>query len=153
MPIVPGTAVVSRALSIIGSAYADYLATNGYDLVLIDHFRPRLNALAEELTTRTRRAVEVVVVDRESAVDQAMIEAKIEEDASVVLVVNVTDESGYALLSVEQANALIDRIAPDCAITCTALRKFSSKSDGVSVCGAGVLITAAGHIADFPRLI
>lgn len=152
MPMVPGTAVVSRALSIIGSAYADYLATNGYDLVLIDHFRPRLNALAEELTTRTRRAVEVVVVDRESVVDIAMVQAKIEEDASVVLVVNVTDESGYALLSIEQANALIDSIGPNCAISCTAIRRFLSKSDGVSVCGAGVLITTAGHIADFPRL-
>ncbi|KVA23413.1 hypothetical protein [Burkholderia ubonensis] len=148
-----GTAVVSRALSIIGSAYAEYLAENGYDLVLIDEIRPLLNAMADELTTRCRRAVEVVVVDGGSDVDLAGVKAKIDQDASIVLVINVMDGNGCPLLSVEQVNALIDFIGPDSAITCAAIGKFSSRRGGVSVYAAGVLITASGQAGDLPRLV
>ncbi|MCC8402727.1 hypothetical protein LJ655_12650 [Paraburkholderia sp. MMS20-SJTN17] len=116
MPPTPGTAVVSRALSTIGSAYAEYLAKNGYDLILIDEIRPLLNAMAEQLTTRYRRAMEVVVADRSSEADVAAVKAKIDEDASIVLVVNVMNDKGYPLLSVVQANAFIDFIGPSCAI-------------------------------------
>ncbi|WP_175832352.1 hypothetical protein [Burkholderia cepacia] len=138
---------MSRALSIMGSAYAEYFAANGYDLVLIDEIRSRLNAMAEELTTRFRSAVEVVVADHESALDLASIKAKVNQDASIVSVIDVTKEGSYPLLSVEKADALIEAIEPNCTITGAAVGAFSSRSGGVCV-----LITASSRLGDLPWL-
>ncbi|OUL68176.1 hypothetical protein [Paraburkholderia hospita] len=152
MPLTRGTAVVCGALSIIGVAYAGHLARKGYDLVLIDGHRPRLNALAQELTTSTRRAVEVVVLSRRSLLDVAAVKAQIHQDASIVLVVDIADENGHASLSARQANALIGVFDRDGAVTDAAVRKFSSLGVGISVYRAGVVITAPGGIDDFPGL-
>jgi NAD(P)-dependent dehydrogenase (short-subunit alcohol dehydrogenase family) len=152
MALARGTAVVSGALSIIGSAYAHYLASSGHDLVLIDRHRPRLNALAQDLTTRTRQAVEVVVVSFGSLLDLAAVKEKIGQDASIVLVVDIADGVGDGLLSARQANALIGVLEPGCAITSAAIRGFSSKGAEVSVYRVGVLIAAAGSFDELPGL-
>lgn len=152
----PGTAVVSGALSIIGAAYADYLARKGYDLMLIDHHRLRLNRMADALSTRTRRAVEVVVVRRRSPVDLAAVAAQIEGDASIVVVVNVANTQGCTLLSESQANALIDASwpgsGPEREISSAAIRKFLSKRGMARTHHAEVSIVAAGHITKPPLI-
>jgi short-subunit dehydrogenase len=153
MAATPGTAVVSGALSIIGIAYAEYLSTCGYDLLLIDQHRRRLNRLAETLTTLTRRAVEVVVVNRRSSVDLATVVAQIEQDASIAIVVNISNRQGYTLLSDGQAKAMVDGSWSEREISCTAIRKFLSKRGVVSTYRAEVFITAAGHVAELPALI
>jgi len=148
----PGTAVVCGALSIIGTAYAEYLATRGYDLMLIDQHRARLNRLAESLTTRTRRAVEVVAIKRCTSVDLAAVAAQIERDASIVVVVNIANSHGCTLLSASQANALIDGAWSQREITCAAIRKFISKRGVVRTHHANVYIAVAGHIAELPLI-
>lgn len=148
----PGTAVVSGALSIIGAAYADYLARKGYDLILIDQHRIRLNRMADALSTRTRRAVEVVVVQRRSPVDLAAASVQIERDASIVVVVNVANARGCTLLSATQANALIDGAWSDREISCAAIRKFLSKRGTVRTHHTDVYITTASHITKLPLI-
>ncbi|WP_322068183.1 SDR family NAD(P)-dependent oxidoreductase [Paraburkholderia bannensis] len=145
-----GTAVVSGALSLIGLAYADYLATNGHDLILIDQDRASLNALAEQLTTQTRRAIEVVAADRHSAADVAMIADKIDRDASVVLVVSVTEEGVDSVFSSAQADSLIKSAALDCEVSCSAVRKFSSSGGAANLYRASVVVTSAGRINGSP---
>lgn len=152
MALVRGTAVVSGALSIIGSAFSHYLASRGHDLVLVDRHRPRLNALAKELTSLSRQAVEVAVVTSGSLLDVAAITEKIRQDASIVLVVDIADEAGDVLLSARQANALIGVLEPGRAITSAAIGKFSAKGDGVSVYRVGVVITSAAGFDDLPGL-
>lgn len=148
----PGTAVVSGALSIIGAAYAEYLARRGYDLVLIDQHRLRLNRMADTLSTRFQRAVEVVVVKRHSPVDLAAAAAQIEGDASIVVVVNVANAQGHALLSASQANALIDGDWSDREISRAAIRKFLSRRCAVRTYQAGVSIVTDGHITTLPLI-
>lgn len=84
-----GTALVDGALSMLGAAYADHLAAMGYDLVLVDRHRQPLNRLANRLTTRHRRAVEVWVVQGIAKTAKRAITARLQQDASVVLVVRV----------------------------------------------------------------
>ena len=147
-----GTAVISGALSIIGTAYADHLAMHGYDLMLIDQHRQRLNRLAETLTTRRRRAVEVVVARRGSPIDLASVGAHIERDASIVVVVNVANLQGQTLLSAGQANALLNGIWSEREITCTAIRKLLSGRGIVRTYHTDVYITAASHLAELPLI-
>ncbi|MFP3605965.1 SDR family NAD(P)-dependent oxidoreductase [Paraburkholderia sp. SIMBA_053] len=147
-----GTAVVSGALSIIGAAYAEHLARNGYDLVLIADHRPRLNALAKELTTRTRQAVEVALMNHRSSLDVAAVKAQIRQDASIVLVVDIADENDHASLSTRQANALVGLLDPDLVATDAAVKKFSSMGVGFSMYRTGVVITAHGRVDDFSSL-
>lgn len=148
----PGTAVVSGALSIIGAAYAEYLARKGYDLVLIDQHRLRLNRMADTLSTRFQRAVEVVVVRRRSPLDLAAAAAQIEGDASIVVVVNVANAQGRALLSATQAHALIDGDWSDREIGLAAIRKFLSRRGAVRTYRADVSVFTASHVTTPPLI-
>jgi len=83
-----GTALITGASSGIGAIYAERLARRGYDLILVARNRDRLNMLAERITTKTRRVVEVIDADLRDAAQLLTIEAKLREDASITLLVN-----------------------------------------------------------------
>ena len=80
----------------LGMACADHLANEGYDLILVDRHRDRLNAQADELTTRTRRAVEVCAADLRCAVQLSLLAEKLRQDASIALFVRI-DDSGVSV--------------------------------------------------------
>lgn len=141
-----GTAVVSGVLSIIGLAYADYLATNGHDLILIDQDRAGLNAVAEELSTQTRRAVEVVAVDRGSPSDVAMIAQMIDQDASVVLVVSVTEQAIDNVSSSTHADSIMKSVAFETDVCCAAVRKFTSGGGAANLYRASVVVASVGPV-------
>lgn len=83
-----GTALITGASSGIGAVYADRLAKRGYDLILVARNRGRLDALADDISTRTGRAVEVLPADLGNAASLAIVEDKLRHDASVTLLVN-----------------------------------------------------------------
>jgi uncharacterized protein len=84
----PGTALITGASSGIGTIYADRLARRGYDLILVARNRERLVALADRLTTETRRNVEVLAADLGDPADLRAVERKLAQDASITLLVN-----------------------------------------------------------------
>ena len=83
-----GTAVITGASSGIGAVYAERLAQRGYDLILVARDRERLVAMADRITTQTRRSVEILGADLGDRVRLAEVETKLKEDASVTLLVN-----------------------------------------------------------------
>jgi short-subunit dehydrogenase len=97
MPTTLHTAVVTGAASVLGVACAEYLASQGYDLILIDADRRRLNGLADALTTRNRKSIEVVQADTRCPIAQAAIVRKIQEDESVSLLVSLFATDGEEL--------------------------------------------------------
>ena len=62
-PKLKGVALITGASSGIGAIYADRLAKQGYDLILVARNEPKLKALASRLTSDTGRSVEVLTAD------------------------------------------------------------------------------------------
>ncbi|QEI08196.1 SDR family oxidoreductase [Pigmentiphaga aceris] len=83
-----GTALITGASSGIGAVYADRLAARGYDLILVARDREKLNALARDISNRTGRSVEVLAADLLAADGLALVEQKLQQDASITLLVN-----------------------------------------------------------------
>lgn len=81
-------AFVTGASSGIGAAYAERLARDGYDVVLVARRRERLEALSERLRLETETQPEVLAADLTDAEALARVEARAAADESLALLVN-----------------------------------------------------------------
>jgi uncharacterized protein len=104
-----GTAVVAGASSSIGAAYAERLATQGYDLILIDQHRDLLHEAATTITDNSRRAVEVLAADLALPHDLKRVERLLRQDASITLLVNAAGHVAPSRLAYAVAPGLAAR--------------------------------------------
>ena len=81
-------AIVTGASAGIGTAYAERLARDAYDLVLVARRRDRLEELAERLGRTHDRRVEVLAADLGSAEGVRAVEARIAAEPALELLVN-----------------------------------------------------------------
>ncbi|MBQ28140.1 MAG: hypothetical protein CMH81_08415 [Nitrospiraceae bacterium] len=81
-------AVITGASSGIGQAFAERLANDGYDVVLVARRRERLEALASVLRDTCGVAIDVLPADLTNSSDLKAVEQKIHEDSSIELLVN-----------------------------------------------------------------
>lgn len=81
-------ALVTGASAGIGEAYAERLAREQYDLVVVARSRERLEALAKRLVESRSIEVEVLVADLTHAADLAIVEQRLASDPTFDLVVN-----------------------------------------------------------------
>jgi uncharacterized protein len=93
-----GTALITGASSGIGAIYADRLADAGFDLILVARRIDRLRTLAEGLTTRTGRSIEILAADLTESAGLASIENVLRSDASITMLVNNAGIGGTAPL-------------------------------------------------------
>ncbi len=88
-------AVVTGASSGIGKAFAERLARDGHDLVVVARRAERLESLAAMLRSETKVAVEVLTADLADARDLASVERRVVEEPSLELLVNNAGFGGY----------------------------------------------------------
>ncbi|HZS85603.1 MAG TPA: SDR family NAD(P)-dependent oxidoreductase [Stellaceae bacterium] len=88
-------ALVTGASSGIGAAFAERLAREGYDLILVARRRDRLEAAAARLSREFSAGVEVVAADLTDAAALAQIEARLADDERLGLLVNNAGFGGY----------------------------------------------------------
>jgi short-subunit dehydrogenase len=81
-------ALVTGASSGIGRAFAEHLARDGYDLVLVARSREALEALAKELRDKRNAQVEVLVADLTQPADLAAVEERVAGEPAFDLLVN-----------------------------------------------------------------
>lgn len=84
----PGTALITGASAGIGAEYARQLASYGYDLILSARRKDRLDALADELTSKHGITVEVFPADLAKRIDVERLEERIFNENRLVILVN-----------------------------------------------------------------
>jgi short-subunit dehydrogenase len=88
-------ALITGASSGIGVAYAERLASDGYDLVLVARRRERLNELAERLRQANGIQTEVLCADLTDPQDLANVEKRVGGDEALTLLINNAGFAGY----------------------------------------------------------
>ncbi|AZO22271.1 MULTISPECIES: SDR family oxidoreductase [unclassified Mesorhizobium] len=100
-----GTAVITGASSGIGAVYADRLAGQGYDLVLVARRADRLQEVADRLAYAYGRKVKTLVADLADDADLRQVEQAIATDESVTLLVNNAGMGGIETVAEADADA------------------------------------------------
>jgi hypothetical protein len=88
-------ALITGASSGIGVVYAERLARQGYDLVLVARRRERLAELAERLKRGNGITADVVCADLTDAADLARVETLAGSDEALRLLINNAGFAGY----------------------------------------------------------
>lgn len=141
-----GVAVVTGASSGIGAVYADRLAGQGHDLLLVARRADRLAASAERLRARHGIAVETLALDLANAEDLAVLERRLETQPAALLVNNAGGGGlgPTARLGADAQEALI-------RLNIVALTRLSLAAlAGFRTTGAGVLVNIASVMAFSP---
>ncbi|OJU22437.1 MAG: SDR family oxidoreductase [Sphingomonas sp. 66-10] len=145
-----GTAVVTGASSGIGTIYADRLAARGYDLILVARSTDKLMRVADRITTKTGRRVEVLPADLADPADLARVEAFLKSVPDITLLVNNAGLGGALALvdsDVEQMTQLI-------ALNVTALMRLTYAVVPRFIAhGKGTIINIASVVAINPELL
>jgi short-subunit dehydrogenase len=103
-------ALVTGASSGIGAAFAERLAQDQYDLILVARRHDRLEELAQQLRESQGAIVEVVAADLSQSNDLRTVEKRVEEDSALELVVNNAGFGAYmpfVQLDADKAEELI----------------------------------------------
>ncbi|TIX06687.1 MAG: SDR family NAD(P)-dependent oxidoreductase, partial [Mesorhizobium sp.] len=100
-----GTAVITGASSGIGAVYADRLAGQGYDLVLVARRADRLQEVADRLAYAYGRKVKTIVADLAGDSDLRRVEQAIAADESVTLLVNNAGMGGLQVIAEADADS------------------------------------------------
>ncbi|MCU1761009.1 SDR family oxidoreductase [Pseudomonas sp. 14P_8.1_Bac3] len=145
-----GTALITGASSGIGAVYADRLARQGYDLILVARSQAKLNALANHLSNETGRAVEVVAADLKDKADVRRVEDILCTDASITLLVNNAGVGGVMPLLGSPVDEMEDMIT----LNVTALMRLAyAVVPGFVARGTGTVINIASIVAIAPEIL
>ncbi|MFJ6327822.1 MULTISPECIES: SDR family NAD(P)-dependent oxidoreductase [unclassified Rhizobium] len=145
-----GTALITGASSGIGAIYAQRLARQGYDLVLVARNGERLRALASQLTHETGRSVETLSADLGSKIDLARVEKVLKEDQSITMLVNNAGFGGTAPLLASDVDKMQEMI--DLNVTAV-MRLAYAAVPGFVARGLGTIVNIASIVAIAPELL
>jgi uncharacterized protein len=145
-----GTALITGASSGIGAVYADRLARRGYDLILVARNRGRLAAVADRITTRSRRSVEVLDADLGDRGQLAKVEAKLMQDASITLLVNNAGIGTHKPL----LDSDVDKMTQMIELNVAALTRLTyAAAPGFVSRGKGAVINIASIVSIAPEVL
>jgi hypothetical protein len=145
-----GKALITGASSGIGAIYAERLAGDGYDLVLVARSVEQLRTLARSIADRTGRSIEVIEADLANSTDLGRVEEVLRTDARITLLVNNAGVGATAPLldsDVDAMQSLID-------LNVTAVMRLAyAAAPGFVSRGNGTIINIASVVAVAPELL
>jgi uncharacterized protein len=145
-----GTALITGASSGIGALYADRLARQGYDLILVARSADNLEQVAQAIHGATGRKVESVAADLANQGHLLAIEALIANDPRITLLVNNAGIGSTAPAIDADVNAMSAMIA----LNVDALMRLSYAALPAFVArGKGTIVNIASIVAVAPELL
>jgi short-subunit dehydrogenase len=145
-----GTAVITGASGGIGAIYADRLARQGYDLVLVARNEQRLAAVAERIVAATGRKAELVPADLGERAGLTRLEALLRERTDVTLLVNNAG-FGSALPLLQSDVAKMEEMVD---VNVTALMRLTyAVVPGFVARGGGAIINISSIVAIGPEVL
>lgn len=145
-----GSALITGASSGIGAIYADRLARDGYDLVLVARSAGRLEQLAKRISDTTGRAVRTIVADLTHTQDLEWVEEALATDARITMLVNNAGAGSTADLQ-DLDNASIDRMI---ALNVTALTRLArAAAMAFAASGGGTIVNMGSILAVAPEIL
>ena len=145
-----GYALITGASSGIGATYADRLARQGYDLILVARNQHRLERLATQLNANTQRDIHVVVADLNLPADLARVEQILHDDSRISLLVNNAGIGATASLLDSDADKMEAMILLN-VLALTRLAKAAATNFVAQ--GRGTLINIGSIVAVAPKLL
>lgn len=145
-----GTALITGASSGIGAVYADRLARQGYDLILVARSQAKLITLANRLSDQTGRNVEVVAADLKDKAELLRVEQILRSDASITLLVNNAGVGAVMPLLGSPVDDMEDMIG----LNITALTRLAyAVVPGFVARGAGTVVNISSIVAIAPEIL
>lgn len=145
-----GTALITGASSGIGAIYAERLARQGHDLILVARSAPKLTRLAEELRAATGRTVETLVADLVDRADLARVEGRLKSDTAITLLVNNAGVGATAPLLKSDVEAMSAMVS----LNVEALMRLSyAAAPGFAARGRGTIVNIASIVAIAPEVL
>jgi len=137
-------ALVTGASSGIGTAFAERLAKDGYDLIVVARRRDRLEELAKRLQESHKVNVEVLTADLSKRDSLLAVEKRIAEESALEMLVNNAGFGGYMAfveLDPDKAEELINlQVLATARLTRAAL-------PGMVKRGSGSIINVSSRLA------
>jgi uncharacterized protein len=142
------TVLVTGASSGIGQVYAERFAARGHDLVLVARDEARMEALAERLRRDVGVAADVVRADLTDLADLERIEARLQDDARIGVLINNAGASlpgGFANQSPDNVGRLI-------GLNVTAVTRLAAAiAPRLAVAGEGAIVNIASVVGLAPE--
>jgi len=145
-----GIAVVTGASGGIGAIYADRLARQGYDLIIVARNEGKLREVADRIREETGQAVEIYAADLTNSDDLASLEAHVRTNSRITLLVNNAGVGATAPLLQSDIKAMRAMIA----LNVDALTRLTyALAPGFAERGEGTIINIASIVAIAPEIL
>lgn len=138
-----GKALVTGSSSGIGAVYADRLAKQGYDLILVARNESRLKELASRVSKETGRSITTLPADLNDKAALAKVEAVLRDDPTITMLVNNAGIGAVAPLL--QAN--VDKMEEMIDLNVTALTRLTyAAAPAFAARGKGTIINISSTV-------
>ncbi|NUQ28727.1 MAG: SDR family oxidoreductase [Acidobacteriaceae bacterium] len=145
-----GIALITGASTGIGAVYADRLAKQGYDLILVARDAAKLQQHAQRITSETGRTVETVAADLVNKSDLARVEDILRSNQKITVLVN---NAGLGATS-KLIDSPVDEMEHMITLNVTALTRLTQAVlPGFVERKQGTLINIASIVAVAPDLL
>jgi hypothetical protein len=145
-----GTALITGASSGIGALYADRLARQGYDLILVARSADKLDRVAKTIRDATGRQIDTLTTDLAEADDLRLIEARLANDRSITLLVNNAGIGSTA----RALDADVDTMSAMVSLNVEALMRLTYAVVPAFVArGRGTIVNIASIVAVAPEVL
>lgn len=145
-----GTALITGASSGIGALYADRLARQGYDLILVARNATKLERVAQAIRKATGRQIDTLPADLASPGDLRLIEARLANDRSITLLVNNAGIGSTA----RALDADVDTMSAMVSLNVEALMRLTYAVVPAFVArGRGTIVNIASIVAVAPEVL